>query len=67
MGPCRIRHEERETTTVVHVKEATEIRFDDLMQVSVASFSSGDVLDLIHNPNRRMTAIRRHPTGEVDH
>ncbi len=67
MGPCRIRHEERETTTVVHVKRATEIRIDDLMQVSVESFVSGGVLNLMRNLNRRMTAIRRHPTGGADH
>jgi hypothetical protein len=32
---------------IVHVKQATEIRLDDLVQVSAAFFFSGRVLDLI--------------------
>ncbi len=51
---------------IVHVKKATEIRLDDLVQVSTAFFS-GEALNLIcMYPSRSMTTIRHHPTGEAD-
>jgi hypothetical protein len=45
MESRRARRGGRETTTIVHAKMATEIRLDDLVQVS-AAFFSGEALTI---------------------
>jgi hypothetical protein len=48
MESCRTQLGGRDNTMIVHVKKATEIRLDDLVQVS-AGFLSGGVLNLIRD------------------